>query len=98
MAKDKKEPIVDQKFKPKRRSSPTASVKSWAITWLLAIIAAEWGLLPQPLGFGGELPFWIPVVMDVLRFFVIWFAAHIITRIIFAAWEIIGEYYQASTK
>jgi len=68
MAKDKKEPTADQKFNPKRRSSSTASVKSWAITWLLAIIAAEWGLLPQPLGFGGGVPFWIPVIMDVLRF------------------------------
>ncbi|MFA7496226.1 MAG: hypothetical protein WCY67_07920 [Acidithiobacillus sp.] len=78
----------------KRERKTEKPVKAWAITWLLAIFAAKLGLIPRPEMTGFGLPFWIPIGMDVLRFIVLWFAAHIITQIIFGIWDILNEYYQ----
>ncbi len=80
----------------RRSIRKTGSIKSWAITWVLAIFATQWGLLPLP-EFAADssyyIPFWVPVGMDTLRFIVLWVAAYIITQIIFGAWEILSDYY-----
>lgn len=91
---EKTEPSLGNENTPKHRVQKMASIKSWAITWLLAIFAAEWGLLPEPLSAQDGLPVWVPLLMNILRFMVLWFSAYVITKIIFGAWEILNDYYQ----
>ncbi|PKY11216.1 hypothetical protein B1757_05355 [Acidithiobacillus marinus] len=95
MAKKQKksEPTLNIEETKKFQSPKKGAIKSWAITWLLAIFAAEWGLLPQPLSAQDGLPVWVPLLISILRFLVLWFSAYVITKIIFGAWEILNEYY-----
>ena len=74
-----------------REAKKNDQIKTWAITWVLAILATRGDFLANPEISGSGSPFWIPIGLETLRFMVLWFAAHVIVHIIFGEWDTFAE-------
>ena len=74
-----------------RNAKKNGQIKPWAMTWVMAILAMRGDFLASPGLSGTANPFWVPIGLEILRFLVLWVAAHVIVHIIFGAWDIFAE-------